>query len=50
MPIYKVKGGFKWGEHGKVYKTREGAEKQAAAVYASGWTEKPKKKKKVKGK
>lgn len=50
MPIRKVKGGYQWGEHGKVYPTREGAERQAAAVYASGWTEKPKKNKTVKGK
>ena len=42
MPIKKVKGGFKWGNHGKVYPTRAGAEKQAAAAHAHGFKE-PKK-------
>jgi len=37
MPIRKVKGGYKWGGHGKVYKSRKGAEKQAAAAHASGY-------------
>lgn len=37
MPIRKVQGGYKWGDSGKVYPTREGAEKQAAAAYASGY-------------
>ena len=37
MPIRKVKGGYKWGSKGKVYKTREGAERQARAAYASGY-------------
>jgi hypothetical protein len=37
MPVRKVKGGYKWGSKGKVYKTREGAEKQARAAYASGY-------------
>ncbi len=41
MPIRKVKGGYKWGSKGKVYKDRKGAERQAAAAYASGY--KPKK-------
>jgi tRNA splicing endonuclease len=39
MPIKKVKGGFKYGNRGKVYKTRAGAEKQAAAIHASGYKE-----------
>jgi len=42
MPIRKVKGGYKWGSKGKVYKDRRGAERQAAAAYASGYKE-PKK-------
>jgi hypothetical protein len=25
MPIRKVKGGYKWGSRGKVYKTKAGA-------------------------
>lgn len=40
MPIYKVKGGYRWGKHGKVYKTRAGAVKQAQAAYASGYKKK----------
>ena len=37
MPIRKVKGGYKWGSQGKVYPSREGAEKQATAAYAHGY-------------
>lgn len=37
MPIKKVKGGYKWGKHGKVYKTRAGAARQARAAYAHGY-------------
>lgn len=37
MPIRRVKGGFKWGKHGKVYKSRKSAVKQAAAAYAHGY-------------
>jgi uncharacterized protein len=44
MPIHKVKGGYKFGDSGKVYKSREDAEKQANAIYASGYKEKKKKK------
>lgn len=40
MPIRKVKGGYKWGSKGKVYKTKAGAAKQAKAAYASGYKEK----------
>lgn len=43
MPIKKVKGGYKFGETGKVYPTKEQAEKQQTAIYASGWKEKSKK-------
>ena len=32
MPINKVKGGYKYGTTGKVYPTKEQAEKQAAAI------------------
>jgi len=39
MPIRKVKGGYKYGSSGKVYKSRKGAERQAAAIHASGWKE-----------
>ena len=37
MPIVKVRGGYKWGSRGKVYKTKAGAQKQARAAYASGY-------------
>ena len=40
MPIKSVKGGYKWGSSGKVYKTRAEAAKQAMAIYASGYKEK----------
>ncbi len=42
MPIKKVKGGFRWGEHGKVYPSRAGAEKQMKAAFANGWQGKAK--------
>ena len=37
MPIHHERSGYQWGNHGKVYKTKEGAEKQAAAAHANGW-------------
>ena len=40
MPVKKVKGGYKWGSKGKVYKTKKEAERQAQAAYASGYKEK----------
>lgn len=40
MPIHKVAGGYKWGNHGKVYRTRAGAAAQARAAYANGYREK----------
>jgi hypothetical protein len=36
MPIQKVKGGYRWGKQGKVYKTIAGALKQAKAAYSDG--------------
>jgi len=42
MPVRKVKGGYKWGSRGKVYKTKAQAERQARAAYASGYREKKK--------
>lgn len=44
MPVRKVKGGYRWGSTGKTYKTKEEAEKQGRAAYASGYKKKPKKK------
>ena len=43
MPVKKVKGGYQWGNSGKVYKTREEAEKQGRAAYAAGYRETKKK-------
>jgi hypothetical protein len=43
MPVRKVKGGYRWGQSGKVYKTKEEAEKQGRAIKATGWREKKKK-------
>ena len=37
MPIHKVPGGYKWGNHGKVYKTRAGAERQMRAAFSNGY-------------
>ena len=39
MPVHAVAGGFRWGSSGKIYKTRTAAERQARAIYASGWRE-----------
>jgi len=40
MPVRKVKGGYQWGTSGKVYPTKEQAEKQGKAIYASGYKKK----------
>ena len=37
MPVRKVKGGYKWGKSGKVYKTKAAAERQMRAAFASGY-------------
>jgi hypothetical protein len=37
VPVKKVKGGYRWGTSGKVYKTKAAAEKQGRAIYASGY-------------
>ena len=42
VPIRKVKGGYKWGSKGKVYKSRKGAARQARAAYAHGYKSKGK--------
>lgn len=42
MPVRKVQGGYQWGTSGKVYTTREQAEKQGRAILATGWIEKRK--------
>lgn len=43
MPIREVtltggRKGYRWGAHGKIYPTREQAEKQAAAAFSNGYT------------
>lgn len=35
MPVKKVKGGYKWGDSGKVYKKKEDALKQGRAIEAN---------------
>ncbi len=48
MPVREVRNssgkimGYRWGSTGKVYRKREDAEKQARAIYASGYKEKKK--------
>jgi len=42
MPIHKTKKGWRWGKHGKIYKTRAGAVRQARAAYANGYKKKSK--------
>lgn len=38
MPIHKTKsGGYQWGQHGKVYKSKAGAQRQMRAAFASGY-------------
>lgn len=42
MPVHKVTKngktvGFQWGSSGRVYKTKAAAERQARAIYASGY-------------
>jgi len=40
MPVKKVKGGWRWGKSGKIYPTKAQAQKQARAIYASGYGKK----------
>jgi hypothetical protein len=42
MPVRKVRGGYRWGTKGKVYKKKSDALRQAKAVYASGYKRSPK--------
>ena len=40
MPVHKSGGGYKWGNHGKVYKgpgAKAKAAKQGAAAHANGY-------------
>ena len=44
MPVRKVKGGYRYGTTGKVYKRKSDAEKQGRAIRASQAKKKKKKK------
>ena len=44
VPVRKVKGGYRWGKSGKVYRSKKAAERQGKAIYASGYGKKKKKK------
>jgi hypothetical protein len=35
MPVQKVKGGYRYGSKGKVYKSKAAAEKQGRAIKAN---------------
>lgn len=35
MPVRKVKGGYRWGSKGKVYRTKAQAARQGRAIKAS---------------
>ena len=39
MPVRKVKGGYKYGSKGKIYKKREDAVKQGRAIHAAQATQ-----------
>tara|TARA_B100000674_G_scaffold480251_1_gene479625 strand:- start:1557 stop:1757 length:201 start_codon:yes stop_codon:yes gene_type:complete len=46
VPVRRVKGGYRWGKSGKIYKTKKAAERQGRAIYASGYGKKKKKRSK----
>ena len=48
VPVRKVKGGYRWGKSGKIYKSKAKAEEQGRAIYASGYGKKKKAKKRSK--
>lgn len=43
MPIIKTDKGYKYGEHGKEYKSKLKAIQQMKAMYANGYKEKKEK-------
>ena len=47
MPIKKTTKGYKFGESGKEYPNKAGAVEQMKAMYASGYTGRPKARKKT---
>ena len=48
VPVRRVKGGYRWGKSGKIYKTRKAAERQGRAIDASGYRNGKKKRPKTK--
>jgi len=36
-PVHKIKSGYRWGKSGKIYPTKAQAQRQARAIYASGY-------------
>lgn len=45
MPVHKVKGGYRWGSHGKLYRgkgAKAKATRQGRAAYSSGYKGKKK--------
>jgi hypothetical protein len=49
MPVHKVDGGWQWGSHGKVYKTKKEAEAQGKAAHANGYKGRKKRKRGASG-
>ena len=40
MPVHKVKGGYRWGKRGKIYRgkgAKEKALRQGRAAYSNGY-------------
>jgi len=35
VPVRKVKGGYRWGRHGKIYRSKIKARKQGIAIILS---------------
>tara|TARA_B100001248_G_C27326992_1_gene429510 strand:+ start:886 stop:1050 length:165 start_codon:yes stop_codon:yes gene_type:complete len=46
VPVRKVKGGYRWGKSGKTYRSKAAAERQGRAIYASGYKNATRKKRK----
>ena len=42
MSVVRVKGGYRFGRTGKIHKTKKAADRQARAIYASGYGKKKK--------
>ena len=46
MPVVRVKGGYRFGKSGKTYRSKKSAQRQARAIYASGYGKTKKKRSK----